>query len=165
MAVTLFAEDTQGYRELNIQLSDGESLGLVPETPPSTWLVPGMNNRTVAETGSKVAHAALQSVMNEWVESRKEPEIQHKTFTDWTNLCHILASPRLGTFSRGRKMLEIAGSWINNIYRLAHTPLYVFRRNCQLNGKNRRRNTSLKKETEMQFSFLLPGHKIQKRLA
>jgi len=36
MAVTLFAEDTQGYRELNIQLSDGESLGLVPETPPST---------------------------------------------------------------------------------------------------------------------------------
>jgi hypothetical protein len=30
-----------------------------------------MNNKTVAETGSKVAHAALQSAMNELVELRK----------------------------------------------------------------------------------------------
>jgi hypothetical protein len=62
-------------------------------------------------------------------------------------------------------MLEIAGGWMNNIYRPAHTPLYVFHGNCKLNGKNRRRNTSLKEKTEMQFSFLLPGHEIQRRFA
>jgi hypothetical protein len=60
-------------------------------------------------------------------------------------------------------MLEIAGWWINNIYSLAHTPLYVFHGNCKLDGKNRRRNAPLKKENERQFSFLLPGHEAVKQ--
>jgi hypothetical protein len=87
-----------------------------------------MNNKIVAETGSKVAHAAPQSVMDELVEPTKEPEIQYKTL--WIEQIYAIfwLHRGLARFQRGRKMLEIAGGWINNIKAHTHPTLCLSRK-------------------------------------